>query len=252
MTGHGGQPFQQVVGFLLLPILGSVDDRGLVGGVVHTFLGEGGPHQIGGQVFQGFLLPRLDTFAGKDVEPGVPPAVEHAGKFRGDFPLAQEHGELLHVEEPLHVLHVELRSHPEQALPIEAAIGCQDVQMWVKAVRTIPKGLCGHYRGGDRLGFRHCGLQEDFQSFPGAATQLNQQPAIMEEEVAEDFGDRENPMPVRDGPEDMSAKPLAELHGPFLSTTWAELSLLATEREDPFRPAGVAADAGKTFMIQKP
>ncbi len=68
----------------------------------------------------------------------------------------------------------------------------------------------------------------------------------MEEEAAEDLGDRKNPMPVRNGPEHMPAEPLAELHGPFLSAAGAELSLLTTEREEPFCAAGVAANAGKT------
>ena len=61
MTGHGGQPFQGVVGLLVFPILGAVDDGGLLGGVVQAFLREAGPNQIGGQVFQGFLLTRLDS-----------------------------------------------------------------------------------------------------------------------------------------------------------------------------------------------
>jgi len=68
----------------------------------------------------------------------------------------------------------------------------------------------------------------------------------MEEEAAEDLGDRKNPMPVRNGPEHVPAEPLAELHGPFLSAAEAELSLLTTEREEPFCAAGVAANAGKT------
>lgn len=49
----------------------------------------------------------------------------------------------------------------------------------------------------------------------------------MEEEAAEDLGDGEDEVPVRNGPEHMPAKPLAELHGPFLSTRGAELSFLA-------------------------
>ena len=62
------------------------------------------------------------------------------------------------------------------------------------------------------------------------------------------MGIEKNPMPVRDGPEHMTAEPLAELHGPFLSTAWAEFSLLATEREDSFRAAGIAANPGKALM----
>jgi hypothetical protein len=72
-------------------------------------------------------------------------------------------------------------------------------------------------------------LQEGFQAFPCATAQVSQQFAIMKEEAAEDLGDGEDEVPVGDGPEHMTAEPLAELHGPFLSTAWAEFSLLATE-----------------------
>jgi hypothetical protein len=122
------------------------------------------------------------------------------------------------------------------------------MQMGVKALRVVTKGLCGNNRGGDRLGFRHRRLQEGLQTFPGAAAQLNQQLAIMKEEAAEDLGDGEHEVPVGDGPEHMTAEPLAELHGPFLSTAGAEFPFFTTERDNPFRAAGVAANAGKTLM----
>ena len=70
-------------------------------GIIHSFLGAGGPNQIGGQVFQGFLFTRLDALAGKDVEAGVSPTVEHADELRGDLLLSQEHGEHLDAEELL-------------------------------------------------------------------------------------------------------------------------------------------------------
>ena len=70
----------------------------------------------------------------------------------------------------------------------------------------------------------------------------------MQEEAAEDFGDGEDKVPVRDDPQHMPAEPLAELHGPFLSTAWAEFPFFTREREDSFRAAGIAANAGKTLM----
>jgi hypothetical protein len=120
-AGHGGQSFQGVVGFLLFAILGAVEDRGLFGRAVHAFWGEGRPNQIGGQILQGFPLAGLDAPAGKDVEAGVPPTIEDADEFGSALLLAQEHGEHLHAEELLQGLQVELRSDPEQALPVS---GC--------------------------------------------------------------------------------------------------------------------------------
>jgi len=55
--------------------------------------------------------------------------------------------------------------------------------MGVKTFREIPEGFCGNDRSGDCRGLRHCGVQECFQTLPGAAAQLNQQRAIMEEEA---------------------------------------------------------------------
>jgi len=55
--------------------------------------------------------------------------------------------------------------------------------MGVKTFREIHEGLSGNARSGDCRGLRHCGVQECFQTLPGAAAQLNQQRAIMEEEA---------------------------------------------------------------------
>ena len=104
------------------------------------------------------------------------------------------------------------------------------MQVGVKALRKITKGLCGNNSRGDGVGLGHRGLQEGFQAFPCATAKVSQQLAIMEEEAAQDLGDRKDPMPVRDGSEHMPAEPLTELHGPFLPAAGAELSFFTTER----------------------
>jgi hypothetical protein len=76
-------------------------------------------------------------------------------------------GNHLNAEELLQVFELEFWSDPEQALPAEAAIRAEQVPVGVEAVRKIPKGLCGNNRRGDRSRFRHRGLQEGFQTFPG-------------------------------------------------------------------------------------
>jgi len=58
---HGGQPFQGIVRFLLLAVLGVVDDLGLFRKVLHPLLREGGANQVGGQIFQGLLLTGMDS-----------------------------------------------------------------------------------------------------------------------------------------------------------------------------------------------
>jgi hypothetical protein len=86
---------------------GVVEDSGLLGEVFHTALREGGADQVGGQILQGCPFTRLDTLAGEDVEPGMPPAAHHADEFLGDPAFAQEHLEHPVEEQLLQVLYVE-------------------------------------------------------------------------------------------------------------------------------------------------
>jgi len=126
-----------MVGSLLLTILGAVDNRGLLRGVIHSFLGEGGPNQIRRQVFQGFLFTWLDALTGKDVEAGVSPTVEHPDEFPGDFPFTQEHGEHLHAEELFQVLDVEFRCDPKCPLTVKTPIGAHYVQMGIEKTKCL-------------------------------------------------------------------------------------------------------------------
>ncbi len=108
----------------------------------------------------------LDALAGKDVEAGVSPTVEHADELRGDLLLSQEHGEHLDAEELLEGLLVQFWRDPEQAFPVKTPIRGQDMQVGVKALRVISKRLRGNHRSGDRIRFRHRGLQKALQALP--------------------------------------------------------------------------------------
>ena len=141
-----GQPFQGVLGFLFLAVLGLVEDFGLLWEVFHTALREGGANQVGGQILQGFLFTRLDTLAGEDVEAGQPPTVQHTDEFRGDLLLAQEHAERLEAEELLQVLKGQQRASgvpggstppvrpdrptPDQAFSKAPHSGCRELILW--------------------------------------------------------------------------------------------------------------------------
>ena len=47
MGSHGGDPFEGIIGLLVLAVLGVVDDRGLLGEIIHTFLSERGSDEVG-------------------------------------------------------------------------------------------------------------------------------------------------------------------------------------------------------------
>ena len=74
-----------------------VDDRGLPGEIVHTFLREGRPDEVCGKTFYGPLLRGMDPFGSEDVEPGMSPALHHTDELPGDFPFIATFGVLLRL-----------------------------------------------------------------------------------------------------------------------------------------------------------
>jgi len=70
-------------------------------------------------------------------------------------------------------------------------------------------------------------LKKGLQRIPATATQMGKQLSIIEEISAENFGYAEYKMSVRNGLEDLFAKPLAKFHYTLLMTRWAEMPPLA-------------------------
>ena len=58
----------------------------------------------------------------------------------------------------------------------------------------------------------------------------------------------EDSVPVRYCPQQMTAKPLAKLHRPFLTVAGAETSFSGRGREDSFRAVHLATNVGKTLV----
>jgi len=58
--------------------------------------------------------------------------------------------------------------------------------------------------------------EKDLQGFPDATAQIGKKLPIVEEVTAEDFGDAEYEMPVRNLFEDIHAEPLPEFHHALL------------------------------------
>jgi hypothetical protein len=53
MRAHGGKPFEGVEDLLFFPILGLINDLGLLGDVSHSLLGERGTDDVSRQIFHG-------------------------------------------------------------------------------------------------------------------------------------------------------------------------------------------------------
>jgi len=179
---HGGDPLQGLIGLFLFAIFGVVDDRGLLGEIVHTFLRERGPDEVGGKTFHGALLMGIDPFTAEDIEPGVSPALHHPDELPGDFPFTQQHGKHAMAEEFFQICEVESGSDPEYPLTEKGAVGCQYMQMGMIPIWPLTKGLRGHYRAGDPTGIWDGPLKKPFQRFPCASAKGCQELSVMEEE----------------------------------------------------------------------
>ena len=82
--------------------------------------------------------------------------------------------------------------------------------------QKISKGLDGN--GGPGNGFfpRNTMLIIDFQSFPDAAAEFQEEFSIIEKIFSQDFGDAENEMPMWDGFNHILTEPFPEFHYPLL------------------------------------
>ncbi len=98
------------------------------------------------------------------------PVGKHGDQVFGNPPFDQEHLENLVAEERFQLFHVQRRSDPEHAPPIEASVRYQNMAMGIEP-QEIAKGLDGDDRAGDGIPLWDRRLKKDLQGFPGAAAQ---------------------------------------------------------------------------------
>ena len=82
--------------------------------------------------------------------------------------------------------------------------------------KEVAKALHSNNGAGDGIIFRNCILEKNLQGFPGAAAQIGKKLPVIQKVTAEDFGDAEYEMPVRNLFEDIHAEPFSEFHHAFL------------------------------------
>jgi len=112
----------------------------------------------------------------------------------------------------------------------------------------IAEGLHGDDGAGDGIIFWDRLLEEGLQGFPGAAAEIGQKPPIIQKVTAEDFGDAEDKMTVRNLLEDIRAEPFPEFHYPLLMAGGAKMATLAGKRQQIFMAAVFAFHAGKAVV----
>jgi len=82
--------------------------------------------------------------------------------------------------------------------------------------KEVAKALHSNDGAGDGIVFINRILEKNFQGFPGAAAEIGKKLPIIKKVKAEDFGDAEYEMPVRDLLEDIHAEPFPKFHHAFL------------------------------------
>ena len=90
--------------------------------------------------------------------------------------------------------------------------------------------------------------QIQLESFPGAAAQLREQFAVVEEISPKDFGNAEDKVPMGHRLDHLLAEPLAKLHHPFLVARWAEVTAFTRESQKILMVTIPALDPGKTLV----
>src|SRR4030042_1427567 len=146
----------------------------------------------------------------------MPQRRDQGDQLLRDLSLVQEQPEHLVPEDGLQLFQLQGRGdadHP--AITIKTAVGHQDVGGWMKSEK-IAKRLDSNDGAGDGVVFMNRLLEKNLQGFPGAAAQIGKKLPIIQKVTAEDFGDAEYEMPVRNLFEDIHAEPFSEFHHAFL------------------------------------
>ena len=86
------------------------------------------------------------------------------------------------------LFHLQGRSDPKYALPVEASVRHQDMAVGTES-EEVAKGLDGDGGAGDGIRLRHRLLKKELQGFPGAATQIGKKIPVIKKISAQDLRD---------------------------------------------------------------
>ncbi len=148
------------------------------------------------------------------------PGEEIAHGFLGDEALVHEHPQHLGSEEAFEVAGVEAWQVMEAPVRAEAAIGGEEVDVWVK-VEQLARGLEETHGAGSYVSAIDEHFEVELESSPGAGGELAQKLAVVAEEEAEPLGDGEDHLTVGDVFEQLLLGPGRPQQLPLLMTDWA-------------------------------
>ncbi|MBN2438495.1 MAG: hypothetical protein JXL20_07820 [Deltaproteobacteria bacterium] len=118
----------------------------------------------------------------------------------------------------LQLFELQGRRNAEHALvAVETTIRHEDVGLRIVS-QEIAEGLHDDDGAGDGIVFRNCTLEKDLQGCPDATTQIGKKFPVEEEVTAEDFGNAEYEMTVRNLLEEIRAEPFSELRDQSVSS----------------------------------
>ncbi len=101
---------------------------------------EGGLNDIAAEVLHGRLIFRRDAITAEDLESGMTPVGEHVDQVFCNSPSDQEHLEDFVSEDRPQLFHLQGRSDPKHAPPVETAVRYQDMAVGIES-EEVAKGL---------------------------------------------------------------------------------------------------------------
>jgi len=151
-------------------------------------------------------------------------------------------------EDGLQLLELQRRRDTKHtSISVKTSVRQKDVAVRIEP-EEVAEGLDGDDRAGDGLLFRNSLLHKNFQGFPCAAAETREKFSVVKKIPAQDFGDAENEMPVRNFLEDIHAEPLSEFHHALLMAGRAEMAPFAGEGQQILVATVITSDAGKAVF----
>jgi len=178
------------------------------------------------------------------------PAGKHGDQVFCNSPSDQEHLEYFVSEDRPQLFHLQGRSDPEHALPVEASVRHQDMAVGIES-EEVAEGLDGDDGAGDGILLRQPPPEERASGIPRRSDSDRKEDSGSpirsrtgsEKVTAEDFRDAEDDMSVGNLPEHVGTEPFPEFHHPLLMAGGAE----ACPRENG--GDGACRRSQKIFMV---
>ena len=222
----------------------AVGAGGLSSGDVQSVERDGGMDEVAGQPLDSGGIPGVDLDLVMHGESRMLPGEEARSGVLVELAASDEHLEDAAAKELLGHLARRRIDGGEVAIAMDEAGGHEGVDVWLP-IREVPVGLDRDHHPGHRGVILQSGTIEVAHGGPGAAGEIAEQAAVVQEEDPQPLGDREDPLQVTDRQEHLLGEPLGPQHGALGVARGAKPTHLAREGEQELVPAQGATHPGE-------